>query len=364
MKQLEDTLKEILEQVTKFRNDYLSNEQAVRTQLIEPVLKVLGWKTDKREFVRPNAPNEDGKIPDYTLFKNTKSKLVVEAKNLSVELVDDKVINQVANYCYNPGIEFGVLTNGVRWLLFNTFQKNPQERIVWQADLEKESIEAVARKISSFAYDNIDELENLIQTSKELEKNWNALISSTDSIVTIITQKLIEKIKNSNPAFKINQDKIKSFTESKLSELFELADIENEEEQQTTKLEPKSEQSEFSEVEDYIYKRQQKNKIREKISVTFPDNTKIAERKVVDTFVKTIQKIGPEKIKELNIYQSGVPLITETKDNFYNQHKLGKYWIMVHSATRSKILQLTEINQKLNLKLNIETYTPDNNRRI
>lgn len=360
MKQVEDTLKEILEQVTEFRNDYLTNEQAVRTQLIEPVLNALGWRTSNPKFVRPNAPNEEGKIPDYTLLKDTKSKLVVEAKNLSVELVDEKVINQIANYCYKPGIAFGILTNGVRWLLFNTFQRNPQDRIVWQVDLEKESVETVGRKLSSFAYDNIDELETLIQTSKELETTWNVLITSTDSIAAIISQKLIDKIKSSNPNFKIDQSKIKTFTESKLSEIFELAEIEDDEDKPVKKTEMKTKETEFSEVEDYIFKRNSKTKVREKISVTFPDNTKINHKKVVDTFVETIQKIGLEKIKPLNIYCAGVALISETKDNYYHQHKFGNYWIMVSTATKNKIMILKEINQKLNLKLNIETYTTDN----
>lgn len=357
MKQIEETLKEILEQVTEFRSDYTTNEQAVRTQLVEPVLNALGWRTSNPKFVRPNAPNDEGKIPDYTLLKDTKSKLVVEAKNLSVELNDDKVINQIANYCYKPGIEFGILSNGVRWLLFNTFQRNPQDRIVWQVDLEKENIETVSRKLSSFAHDNIDKLENLIQTSKALETNWNLLITSTDSIISIIAQKLIEKIRLTNPLFTIDQNEIKSFTKSKLSEHFEFADIDEEDEKLSPKPLAKTKETEFLEVEDYIFKRHTKNKVREKVCVTFPDNTKISHRKVVDTFVETIKKIGPEKIKELGIYRAGVPLVSDTKDNFYNQHKVGGYWIMVHTSTKEKIVVLTEINQRLNLKLNIETFT-------
>ena len=63
MKEIEKILKEVLNQVNEFREDYTSNEQAVRTQLIEPILSVLGWKTSNPNFVRPNAPADDGKIP-------------------------------------------------------------------------------------------------------------------------------------------------------------------------------------------------------------------------------------------------------------------------------------------------------------
>jgi len=351
MNEIENILKETLEKVIEFRNDYVSNEQAVRTHLIEPTLNVLGWKTSNPKFVRPNAPDEDGKIPDYTLLKNGKTTLIVEAKNLSIDLQNKNIIDQLANYCFKSGIDFGVLTNGVKWLLFKTFEKNPKDRIVWQVDLENDKIEYVARSLSSFAYSNIDTLDALLKKSKILDNNWKSLIESTDSIVTIISQKLLEKIKSTEPTFKIDTNDLKTFTKSKIEELFELSEIEEEEKESIEK------ETEFAEVEDVIFKRRRKSKIRKKISVTFLDKTVIKHKKVVDTFVETIKRIGPEKILPLNLYRSGVQIVSETEDDFYNQHKIGKYWIMVHTSTKDKIAVLNEINEKLNLKLTIETFT-------
>lgn len=54
--------------------------------------------------MKPNAPDEDGKIPDYTLLKNGKTTLIVEAKNLSIDLQDKKIIDQLANYCFKSGL--------------------------------------------------------------------------------------------------------------------------------------------------------------------------------------------------------------------------------------------------------------------
>jgi hypothetical protein len=315
---------------------------------------LLGWKTSNPKFVRPNAPDEDGKIPDYTLLKNGKTTLIVEAKNLKVDLQDKKIIDQLANYCFKSGIEFGVLTNGIKWLLFKTFERNPKERIVWQVDIENDKIEYVARNISSFAYTNIDTLETLLKMSKLLDNGWKALIESTDSFVTIIAQKLLEKIKITEPTFKIDFNDLKTFTKGKIGELFEMTEIEEEEkddENGSSKTE-----TEFAEVKDLIFKRYQKNKLREKISVTFPDKTVIKNNKVVDTFVEVIKKIGPEKVLSLNIYRASVAIVSETRDNFYTQHKIGKYWIMVHMSTKEKVAVLNEINEKLNLKLMIETF--------
>jgi predicted type IV restriction endonuclease len=359
MKEIESQLKETIEQVIEFRTDYISNEQAVRTQLIEPILNVLGWKTSNPKFVRPNAPDEDGKIPDYTLMKNGKTTLIVEAKNLSIDLQDKKIIDQLANYCFKSGIDFGILTNGVKWLLFKTFEKNPKDRIIWQVDIETDKIEYVVRSLSSFGYSNIDTLDILLKKSKILDSSWGALIESTDSIVTIIAQKLLDKIKSTEPSFKIDSNDLKTFTKGKIEELFELTEIEEEEKADENADENDNIQitTEFAEVEDVIFKRHQKKKIREKISVTFPDKTVIRNKKVVDTFVETIKKIGPEKILPLNLYRAGVAIVSETKDDFYNQHKIGKYWIMVHTSTKEKVVVLNEINEKLNLNLIIETFT-------
>jgi hypothetical protein len=77
----------------------------------------------------------------------------------------------------------------------------------------------------------------------------------------------------------------------------------------------------------------------------------------VDTFIETIQKIGFEKIKGLNIFRSSVPIISETKYNGeikYKLHNIGRYWIMTNISTAEKYKVLTEINQRLGLKLKIE----------
>lgn len=116
-------------------------------------------------------------------------------------------------------IDFGILTNGVRWLLFKTFEKNPKDRIVWQVDLENDKIEYVARSLSSFAYSNIDTLDILLKKSKLLDSGWKELIESTDSVVEIISQKLLGKIKSKEPKFKIDTKDLKTFTKGKLEEL-------------------------------------------------------------------------------------------------------------------------------------------------
>jgi len=354
MKNLIKILEETLDRIIDYRENYTSNEQAVRTQLIEPILNGLGWQTANPKFVKPNAPDEDGKIPDYTLLKNKKTTLIVEAKNLSVNLQNKKIIDQLAHYCFNKGIDFGILSNGIKWLLFKTFEKNPNDRIIWEVDLEKDKIDFVAKSLMSFAYSNIDLLDTLLKKSKLLDVIWKETINNTNDIISVISEKILKEAKKKDRQFKIEKTDLYSFVKNRIEELFENKIIEEENEE-----EENNEEENFPEVEDVIFGKHKKRKTREKISVIFPDKTVIKHKKVVDTFVETIKKIGTEKIIPLEIYRAGVPIVSATKDEFYNQHRVGKDWIMVHTSTKEKLAILKEINEKLDLKLIIDTFTEE-----
>ncbi len=351
-----EIIQETLERITEFRDNYVSNEQAVRTQLIEPILNGLGWKTANPKFVKPNAPDEDGKIPDYTLLKNGKTTLIVEAKNLSVDLQNKKIIDQLAHYCFNRGIDFGILSNGIKWLLFKTFEKNPKDRIVWEVDLEVDKPEFVAQSLKSFSYQNIDLLDTLLKKSKLLDDVWKSSIKTTDDIIALVSDIIYNKVKKSNPGFKIESSDIQAYTRNKIDELFENAQIDDDNTEDDT-INGISEN--FPDVEDVVFGKHKKKVPREKISITFPDGKIIKHKKVVDTFVEAINKIGHEKVAPLEIYRAGIPIISTTKDDFYNQHKSGRYWIMVHTSTKEKLSILKEINEKLNLNLIIDTFTND-----
>jgi len=179
-----DTLiKETLDKVSENRKIYENGEYAVRDHLINPILNCLGWNTSNPKFVIPNLKTEGRDIPDYTLFKNGMRILFVEAKNLSVDLKNE--IQQLARYCYNEGTEFGVLTNGINWILFRTFLKGTtlKERIIWEIDLEKDSEELVTSKLKTIDYNNIENLERLIKNEKILDNAWQNFLNNPDYLL-------------------------------------------------------------------------------------------------------------------------------------------------------------------------------------
>lgn len=332
---IESTIRDIQEAITEHQAIYRSNEMAVRDNLINPILNELGWNTRSLRFVIPNAPNDDGRIPDYTLMKEGRKMLIIEAKNMSIELSDLRIINQLVAYCYTPGIRFGIITNGVQWLLFSTFQPNPSERIVWRLDLLKDSIEDTIKKLTCISYQNIEQIEqmsSLIYNDEIMKNTWKKLINDKNCVVDSLFIMFQQKVKNDYPSLVINLEKTKVFIMNDLINIFKDQPI----------VPPPPPPPPLTD--------------RIKVRVTFPDRISIFHNNVTSTFSEVIEKIGIERVKQLNIMRFGINLISENKHSKYHQHKVSENcFIMVSFSTRDKIRILDEINQRLNVQMTIET---------
>lgn len=91
------------------------------------------------------------------------------------------------------------------------------------------------------------------------------------------------------------------------------------------------------------------------LKVTFPDGTVIFRRKAKDTFVECVERIGIEKIKNLEIYASGYLLISDKQPDEYQSELLsnGDY-LLTQNSTNYKANYLDEISHSLKLDLKIE----------
>lgn len=91
------------------------------------------------------------------------------------------------------------------------------------------------------------------------------------------------------------------------------------------------------------------------LTVKFPDGTIISNRFAYQTLCDVINKVGAKQIAELNIIQSGVPLVSKQQDDFYQQHSISNgYLVVTHSSTAAKKQHLEEISKKLNLNLKVK----------
>src|SRR3990172_992266 len=98
-------------------------ELPTRTIFIDPLLETLGWGVRDPDEVELEYPTIDGKSVDYALKINRKPTVLLEAKPLDDPLDDVKAITQVVGYATNDGIEWCVLTNGVRYKVYSSSEK-------------------------------------------------------------------------------------------------------------------------------------------------------------------------------------------------------------------------------------------------
>ena len=100
-----------------------------------------------------------------------------------------------------------------------------------------------------------------------------------------------------------------------------------------------------------------KNRKKTILRVTRPDGTTIEYRKATETLVETIQEIGVERVRNLNLSLDGMNLILIGKDSSYltQQYYLGDgYYLNTHSSTERKKYHLEKIFSALELKWKVE----------
>ena len=105
-----------------------------------------------------------------------------------------------------------------------------------------------------------------------------------------------------------------------------------------------------------IIKRNSPTKSEKKnLRVTFQDGKEIENRFAYETLQEVVMLAGAEKVRSLGIIQCGVPLVSNTQDDFYNQKEIAKgLYLITHSSTGQKRQQIEKISKALNLNLKVE----------
>jgi hypothetical protein len=210
----------VVERIEKHRPLYEQSEMAVRDNIVNPILRSLGWNPENPDEVQPNVSTTEG-IPDYSLLKDNKTVLFIEVKKLSVDVEKGDVIRQLARYCFGEGMEYGVLTNGSIWVLFRAFQKDTTlaERVVWKTDIENDDITATMRKFNTISKENIKDIETLIKKLQILDEIWQSLLDEPKDLVKGFIPVFSDLIKERHPGYEFPNSEIEDFIKERVKEL-------------------------------------------------------------------------------------------------------------------------------------------------
>ena len=220
-----DIIDIIVERIKQNRTLYEQSEIQVRESIVNPILRGLGWNPENPEEVQHNVSTEEG-IPDYSLLKDNKKVLFIEAKKLSVDIEKREVIRQLANYCFGEGMEYGVLTNGSIWALFRAFQKGTTmaDRIVWKADIENDDITATIRRLNTISKENIENIETLIKKLPILDEIWQSLLEEPTELVKGFIPVFDSLIAEGYPDYRFDNQEIEDFINERLKDLISPAE--------------------------------------------------------------------------------------------------------------------------------------------
>lgn len=104
---------------------FRASEENVRAELIEPILKVLGWRIP---YLRREDHNRDYVLCREKYAGKKSTQTIIEAKKFKEQLLknseddgdcDAQKNEQLSDYLDRAEINYGILTNGIRWCLFN-----------------------------------------------------------------------------------------------------------------------------------------------------------------------------------------------------------------------------------------------------
>ncbi|MCX5966941.1 MAG: hypothetical protein NTV57_04700 [Cyanobacteria bacterium] len=90
------------------------------------------------------------------------------------------------------------------------------------------------------------------------------------------------------------------------------------------------------------------------LRVILPSGEVINEYFAADTFALTIKALGVERVRELRLVETGIPLIDSIKHPQYGQRKVNGWYICTNSSTKRKKDVLETLGKMLGLRLKVE----------
>jgi len=164
--------------VSKHRRVYQKNEEAVKQHIISEFFEALQWNWRDPDEVYPEDVTYSKARADYALKVKNVKVAFVEVKNLSINVLsDEKSLTQLAHYCADEGVAYGILTNGLQWRAIKAFEagRPVPERELFSVDLFRDSIGRSYLYLSLLTKSNIVQLESLTQKLRDFESIINDL---------------------------------------------------------------------------------------------------------------------------------------------------------------------------------------------
>ena len=344
------TLKEHIDDIrNQLKKGLFINEAAVSQGIVLRLLNVLTWPTYNTQVIIPEYSVE-GRRVDYALcYPPSKPIVFIEVKKVgNIEGAE----RQLFEYAFHEGVPIAILTDGREWRFFHpTAQGDYRERQVYELNLSEGNSEESAERLDRYLnYESMCTGEAVEAIKKDYEKvvqqrqiatrlpeAWNKLLGEADEFLLDVVAEKTESLCGYRPT----DEQVLTFLKNLKKE---------------TKLDQREAPPPLiSSVQPAPHRRtigKQKAQ-RTRLVVTMPDGERIDHNNAATTFTEVIEKLGIERVRDLN-KEDIIPLISTYKDDKYIQRQSGRYYIMTHNHTKRKKFLLDEIAADLGEPLTVD----------
>src|SRR3989338_6162245 len=226
----EITKQKIQELIEKYETEKVGNslknytEQDTKNGFIEPLFKALGWDVSDRNEVSLEDHIKGSGRSDYNFRINSITQFYLEAKNMKVDLDNEKFSFQTINYSWNTGVTYAVLTDFEGIKVFNAQRIDKTElmdKLVFELSHDKYitdfetlwhlSKESFQKKTIDEYAEKIGEKEKSIQIATVIKKinediqdcrewltkefkSWNEKLNLSKDVIDEGVQKLLDRL--------------------------------------------------------------------------------------------------------------------------------------------------------------------------
>lgn len=337
------TLKEHIDDIRKRleQNDFTS-EAAVRQGIIDRLLGTLEWPTYDTNIVFPEYRVDDGKV-DYALCNpDSKPRVFIEAKGVGNI---DKGTKQLFNYAYTKGVTILILTDGQKWRFYHPAGEGSfEDRKVVELDIIVDDSELISTFLIRYlSYKSVQSGD----AAKDIAEDYR----------NIVNQRKIEE-RLPEVWTELVQDKNRDMLRAMMKKTKDKVGHEPTEEQVISFLKnlsvPSVKPASVPKIVHEIPQQDKKKFTVKRLRVTMEDG-EVIERKIgLTTFIEVIEKLGIERVKDLNLIRNTIPLISNSKHPDVEQRQRGQYYVVSHITTEDKKRILDQIARKLEIDLKVE----------
>ena len=339
------TLKEHIDDISNllkqgaFANE---KERTVSDRIVNRLLQALEWPIFTPQIVIDEYAVEGRRVDFALCHPESTPRVFVEVKRVGNI---DKGIKQLFEYAFHRGIPIVVLTDGQKWRFYHPAGEGSYEdRIVAEIDLlADDSIECNNCLDRYLNYESVktgkaakviaSDYQRIVSQRKveeRLPEVWTELVQEeNEDLLRVMVSKAIERVGH-EPA----KEQVVSFLKN-----LPVPSVKPTSVPKVVPERPRQDEKKFT---------------LKRLRVTMDDGEVIERKNGLTTFIEVIDKLGVERVKDLNLIRNTIPLISTSKDPTHAQHQLGEYYIVKHMSTKNKKRILDRIAKELQIDLEVE----------